>query len=457
MYSDQRINFKELFVIGSGSYGQVLQLNWVFAIKKLFAVPKEQATKSIRELEIWSQLPEKDRSNVVVFEGLIVPRSLPSDQFELAFVMARYDYTLRDYLEQHESLSPEMQVDILGQISRGLAYLHKNGIIHRDLHSKNVLIKVKSHMFYGEMIEVAISDFGMSKKLKAPDQKSHLGDLFKTSFGSSTNIYASIKPPEVESDLCGTASDIFAFGILMWQVLFRGERRLFNLPPETLGEFVAYEGEGGSEEVEVCIHFLKGRCRRMQTCKFNHQVSECPYCGRKLPAVMIAVSVHLEHCYTQNKNRNKVVSNKQDNDDSKVGSSSCGVGWMRSRIRQLNQKNRNGLLILLLSCLEKNHLNRPSAVNIHHALINLLDRLRTHMKAPKWAKDKEIDRVLFQKSLTHVPLHFKFKMGSRSIRPSDMFIGFDHAEEEEERPQEVFRNLEWHEETWFRPEEKIKE
>jgi hypothetical protein len=49
----------------------------------------------------------------------------------------------------------------------------------------------------------------------------------------------------------------------------------------------------------VCPHFLKGRCRQKNKCPLSHSVSQCVYCGEKLPSSKVSASAHLSRCWKE--------------------------------------------------------------------------------------------------------------------------------------------------------------
>ncbi|KAF0554764.1 kinase-like protein [Gigaspora margarita] len=115
--------------------------------------------------------------------------------------------SLRDFLKLKSNknnyyyrISWAELIKIAMEITLRLKYLHENNIIHRDLHSKNILL---------DNGKVLIADFGLSKRLD---------DTATTS--SVKGIDAYIDPrcfnPEVKRD---KEFDIYSLGVLLWELM----------------------------------------------------------------------------------------------------------------------------------------------------------------------------------------------------------------------------------------------
>ncbi|RIB03737.1 kinase-like domain-containing protein [Gigaspora rosea] len=114
---------------------------------------------------------------------------------------------LRDYLRNKQiegvyKISWVELIQIAGDIANGLKHLHDKHIIHRDLHSKNVLLNDGRAL---------ITDFGISK---------HLNDT-TTSSSDKGGVPAYIEPQcylqdgNVKRD---QKSDIYSLGVLLWEL-----------------------------------------------------------------------------------------------------------------------------------------------------------------------------------------------------------------------------------------------
>ncbi|KAF0503054.1 kinase-like protein [Gigaspora margarita] len=104
-------------------------------------------------------------------------------------------------------------IKFANELTLGLEYLHKNGIIHRDLHSKNILINND---------KILIADFGISK---------HVNDTSTTSTFQGMPAYTE---PQcfLKSDIKvkrDRKSDIYSLGVLLWE-LTSGRPPFKNLP-----------------------------------------------------------------------------------------------------------------------------------------------------------------------------------------------------------------------------------
>ena len=118
------------------------------------------------------------------------------------------DESLTRFLERLTGPLPyHSQLNICHDVALALAYLHSNGIIHRDLSSNNVLL-------IGEGSRAKVTDFGMSKLM---DMNPHMTPLTQV---PGTPAYmppeALISPPHYSSKL-----DCFSHGVLALQIVTR--------------------------------------------------------------------------------------------------------------------------------------------------------------------------------------------------------------------------------------------
>ncbi len=119
--------------------------------------------------------------------------------------------TLKQLIKKRGKLTVPETVDIISQLTDGLAHAHDSYIIHRDIKPQNIMI-LEDGM-------VKITDFGIAMAINA-------SDLTQTNSVMGSVHYL---PPEQASGKGSTIkSDIYSLGILMYEMLagtmpFKGE------------------------------------------------------------------------------------------------------------------------------------------------------------------------------------------------------------------------------------------
>ena len=122
-------------------------------------------------------------------------------------LMELMDDSLTHFLEDSpERLPHHLEVNLCHDVALALAYLHSNGIIHRDLSSNNVLLIAGS--------KAKVTDFGMSKLLDAAPQMTPLTQCPGTAAYMPPEAFK--VPPVYTSKL-----DSFAHGVLGIQIMTR--------------------------------------------------------------------------------------------------------------------------------------------------------------------------------------------------------------------------------------------
>ncbi|XP_041121865.1 tyrosine-protein kinase Tec-like isoform X1 [Polyodon spathula] len=114
---------------------------------------------------------------------------------------------LLNYIRQRRgNLSQGTLISICQDVSEGMQCLEQNGFIHRDLAARNCLVN--------DSLVVKVSDFGMTRYV--------LDDQYTSSSGAKFPVKWS--PPEV-FNFCkySSKSDVWSFGVLMWEVFTEGK------------------------------------------------------------------------------------------------------------------------------------------------------------------------------------------------------------------------------------------
>ncbi len=108
------------------------------------------------------------------------------------------------------------------KLCEGITFAHSRGVIHRDLKPANIMV--------GRFGEVQIMDWGVAKIVARSDKDAHekavISDRMESSFGATmvgaivgTPSYMSPEQAKGETDALGIDSDIFALGVILYELL----------------------------------------------------------------------------------------------------------------------------------------------------------------------------------------------------------------------------------------------
>ena len=204
-------------LIGKGATGAVYEAvdeasGGVFCVKEIefcddFADnPKDvQRFEALRaEVEL---LRDIQHPNVVRFLG--IDRVGYNMYIQMEYV---YGGNIQDIIRNFGALSDETTAKFTLQVLRGLDYLHKNNIIHRDIKGANILVGVDG--------VVKLADFGAAKRVLDENQ------LFRTLAGTPYWM----APEVVRQEGHNMAADIWSLGATVLQMI-TGLAPYQKLPP----------------------------------------------------------------------------------------------------------------------------------------------------------------------------------------------------------------------------------
>ncbi|GAC1646086.1 MAG: hypothetical protein NVS4B12_12720 [Ktedonobacteraceae bacterium] len=91
---------------------------------------------------------------------------------------------------------------ILTQLADALQFAHERGIVHRDIKPANILLRDGEHVY--------LADFGLVRHVQEMSELAHTGTLLGT---------PEYMAPELSEGLATPSSDIYALGIVLYQML----------------------------------------------------------------------------------------------------------------------------------------------------------------------------------------------------------------------------------------------
>ena len=112
--------------------------------------------------------------------------------------------TLRDYLIEQGSLSPERALSIITPVASALAAAHKLGIVHRDIKPENILVSKEGR--------IKIADFGLARGAL-------LGNTMTAESSVILGSVSYLSPEQVQRGVADARSDIYSLGIVLFEIL----------------------------------------------------------------------------------------------------------------------------------------------------------------------------------------------------------------------------------------------
>jgi eukaryotic-like serine/threonine-protein kinase len=206
--------------LGAGGMGEVFlaydeRLDRKVAIKRIRPegdVPAERRERFRREARIAARLSHPSIVHIydVIGEG------------DTDFIVMEYveGDNLRRFLRSGP-LEMDRAVSIGLDVARGLAEAHRQGIVHRDLKTENILVTPSG--------SAKITDFGIAKRILRDGTEESL-----TRGGFVVGTYRAMSPEQARGEEVDHRSDLFSLGVLFYEMLagaspFEGDNELATL------------------------------------------------------------------------------------------------------------------------------------------------------------------------------------------------------------------------------------
>ena len=196
--------YKLLEVIAAGGmstiYTAISRKKEIVAIKILFphfAEQKDRLQKLFAEKYV-----EGEIASSLNHPNVVQTYSYGRIRHRYYFVMEYINGpNLKDMINKQQEVLRGHKLDIIKQIAEGLKYIHSQGIIHRDICPKNILISQNR--------DTKIIDFGLAIS-KSSRFKGH---------GVRSGTPSYMAPEQIRALESDERTDIYSFGVTMYEVL----------------------------------------------------------------------------------------------------------------------------------------------------------------------------------------------------------------------------------------------
>ncbi|XP_035922923.2 ephrin type-A receptor 2 isoform X1 [Halichoerus grypus] len=203
-------------VIGAGEFGEVYKgtlkasgkKEVPVAIKTLKAgYTEKQRVDFLSEASIMGQF---SHHNIIRLEGVV-------SKYKPMMIITEYmeNGALDKFLREKDGEFSVLQlVGMLRGIAAGMKYLANMNYVHRDLAARNILVNSN--------LVCKVSDFGLSRVLEDDPEATY------TTSGGKIPIRWTA-PEAISYRKFTSASDVWSYGIVMWEVMTYGERPYWEL------------------------------------------------------------------------------------------------------------------------------------------------------------------------------------------------------------------------------------
>jgi len=217
-------------LLGTGSTAEVYRAAWHgtdVAVKRLRSAG-QLSTEFRREIAVLLRLRHP---NLVLFMGACTkaPQALIISEFCSGGTVFALLHQRRDL-----SLPWPQRLTVAIDVAKGMNFLHRRQVVHRDLKSLNLLL-ASGIQSDDDVPAVKVSDFGLSRAFK-PEQT-------KACMTSGAGTYHWMAPEVLSGQGYDEKVDVYSYGICLFELITRR---------------IPYDGSG-LEPVSIAVAVSKGR------------------------------------------------------------------------------------------------------------------------------------------------------------------------------------------------------
>ena len=230
--------------LGKGAFGEV-DLYQVDELRQLGVPPYRVAAKTVKlgsprgleellkEAALMAVLQHR---NVLALVGVVTaPRDLP------ALILLEYceGGELLKRVKDTRGLNTTKRLTYSAQVALGMQYVATRNIVHRDLAARNVLLAATG--------VCKVADFGMSASL-VQKGKTYAAEYIRM----HEEVALRWAAPEALQQKFSAASDVWAYGVTVWEIFSAGAEPYASLGLGEIGAFVRGGGRLEPPSPDIC-------------------------------------------------------------------------------------------------------------------------------------------------------------------------------------------------------------
>lgn len=129
------------------------------------------------------------------------------------------------HLQEATVFSEDRSRFYAAELLLALEFIHSKGIIYRDIKPENILLDAQGH--------IKLADFGLAKELIKVQKKEGEGEDSYKGTGTFCGTHEYLAPEIIMKKEYGMPADIWAFGILLYEML-TGNTPWYEIVPSKL-------------------------------------------------------------------------------------------------------------------------------------------------------------------------------------------------------------------------------